>query len=419
MIARASSLTAIGVPDMTIKFRQDPFDGRCLEILSQGVPQPPPLEPSDSPTAPVDGWKRILYEENDRVPDNFTPDTFLSSLSVNMDVRIYEYLPCVAGTVKAMSLHACLVPIFFVLFYFLRSEALNPLHVIAVDVVLLVLGYAAREVVVRQLLRTDVQTFIGFASPRVRSHGSDTGGIGMSHNSPSLLRVVETSGTPDWSLLSDLKRAVLVFGTLYTVAPILRTLTRTWSEATIIAIAVTMLIVHLVFHDYVFISKTKSSLEQWYLGRGDMARVKREWKRVDTSLALNAIIFSAIVLASRLDSFEAVFGFTFFSISAFAFLPFVLKAINLLAPAVFLWLVCPAGVVATATMLHVFVGKLPMSIFAGVVTIVAFICPYVLIKALPLKKAIKGPWDIAHVSRRVLSTSSPHGLSTAATSLRP
>jgi hypothetical protein len=134
--------------------------------------------------------------------------------------------------------------------------------------------------------------------------------------------------------------------------------------------------------------------------------VKRDWKRVDTSLALNAIIFSAIVLASRLDSYESVFGFTFFSISAFAFLPFVLKAMNLVAPTFFLWFLCPAAVIATTVMLQTFVGTLPMSIFISVVATVAFVCPYLLIKSLPLKKAIKGPWDIAHVNRSVMGGAS-------------
>lgn len=163
-----------------------------------------------------------------------------------------------------------------------------------------------------------------------------------------------------------------------------------------------MLIVHLAFHDYTFILRSKTSLEQWYQYRGDEARVKRTWKRVDFSQALNAIIFSAIVLASRLSSFERVFAFIFFSIAAFAFLPFVLKCINLSFPNFFLYGICPCAVTCTALMLQILVGTLSMVIFISVVAVVIFVCPFILVKALSLKKAIKGPWDIAHVKRRAV-----------------
>jgi hypothetical protein len=403
---------------MTILFRQDPLDGRCLALLSQGPSlsgnssaydlSPRGEDSGDEEVPEENGWKRVLFEDNRSYPDNYTPDSFLSYLSVNMDLTIYRYIPSVIATIRAFSVHASLVPIFFVVFYFLRISRMNPYHLISVDLVVMILGYLAREIMVRHLISWNLPSFNSMNAQRGRSFGSEiVTSFPVPLNSPAHTRSISLQNNHprdtekfDWSLMSDLRPAFLVFGTIYILSPLLRTLTRSWSEDTIVAIAVTMLIVHLAFHDYDFISRTKTTLEQWYQNRGDVARVKRVWQRVDNSQALNAIIFSAIVLASRLNSFESVFGFIFFSITAFAFLPFVLKCTNLLFPNFYLYCVCPLSVVSTAIMLQVFVGALPMAIFVGVLAVIIFVCPYILVKAMPLKKAFKGPWDIALVKRR-------------------
>jgi len=355
------------------------------------------------------GWSRVLYEDNRSFPDNYTPNTFLSYLSVNMDLTIYEYIPSVISTIKAVSVHASLVPIFFVVFYFLRTNRMNPFHLISADFALMIAGYFARELVFRHLLKMTLPSFNAAAAPRGRSFGSEANPsfISFSAQSNSPMHARSISTLPEvpsikWSWMDDVRRAVLVFGTLYILSPLLRTLTESWSEDTIIAIAVTMLIVHLAFHDYDFILRSKTTLEQWYQARGDVARVKRSWQRVDYSQALNAIVFSAIVLASRLNSFESVFGFIFFSITAFAFFPFVLKYVNLAFPRLYLYCVCPLSFTLTTVMLQVYVGILPLFIFVVVVALVTFVCPYLLVKALPLKKAFKGPWDIVYVKRRAL-----------------
>jgi hypothetical protein len=404
---------------MTILFRQDPFDGRCLALLSQGPSlsgnssaydlSPRGEDSGDEEVPEENGWKRVLFEDNRSFPDNYTPDSFLSYLTVNMDLTIYRYFPSVIATIRAFSVHASLVPIFFVVFYFLRISRMNPYHLISVDLGFMIAGYLAREMMVRHLISLNLPSFSSLNAPRGRSFGSEINpsftAFPIHANSPAHTRSISLT-TPGesknfhWSLMGDLRPAFLVFGTIYILSPLLRTLTRSWSEDTIIAIAVTMLIVHLAFHDYDFISRTKTTLEQWYQNRGDVERVKRVWQRVDNSQALNAIIFSAIVLASRLNSFESVFGFIFFSITAFAFLPFVLKCINLLFPSFYLYVVCPSTVGLTAVMLQVFVGALPMGIFISVLAVIIFVCPYILVKAMPLKKAFKGPWDIALVKRR-------------------
>ena len=418
-------LSDLHISIMTISFRQDLFDGRCLTILS-GVPLPglPASgmsidECSDvSASAGDGGWKRILYEPNADFPDNYTPPSFLSSLSVNMDVRIYEYIPSVMETAKSTALHSCLIPIFFIIYYLLSVDRLQPAYLISLDIFLLISGYIAREFVIRHLLAFQVQSHQGYASPRRIPRGSSEDSpppitvvgvpiaLPLSAAGPLMSRSAFSSSRfappaySNWFLVKDLNRAFLVFGTVYILSPLLRTLTRAWSSDTIIAIAVTMLIVHIIFHDYSFVSRTKSSLEFWHQLRGDTDRITRSWKRVDNSLALNAIVFSAVVLASRLNSSESVFGFIFFSMAAFSFLPFLLKITNLLSPSVYLLVLSPAVVFLTTLLVYTFAGLLVAVVFISIVCVITFVCPYLLIKCLSLKKAIKGPWDIAHVNRR-------------------
>jgi hypothetical protein len=233
---------------MTISFRQDFFDGRCLSLLSSHVfnssaenSEESRSSTSENEIPQENSWRRVLYEDNRAFPDNYTPDTFLSTLSVNMDLTIYEYRPSVIATIKAVAVHACLIPIFFVTFYSLLIERLSAFHMICIDLALMVAGYVAREIVVRHLLGLYVQPFIAFNTPRGKSVGSETGQLPA--NSPMHTRSVSSANpyyllSDQWSLLEDLKRALLVFGTLYILSPLLRTLTRSWSEDTIIAIAV-------------------------------------------------------------------------------------------------------------------------------------------------------------------------------------
>lgn len=408
---------------MTISFRQDPIDGRCLTLLS-GAPfngEPIYEEEDDG------GWKRILYETNQDFPDNYTPPSFLSSLSVNSDVRIYEYLPSVIETAKAVTIPACMIPIFFILYFLLSNDLLEPGYLITLDILLLIAGYISREFVVRHLLSLQVSAHANQGSPSGRGvfsrgasedspplqkfRGISIGSVGSGYAVASLSSVGAVRRTKTISgqnlktssanvIMKDLNRAGLVFGTLYILSPLLQTLTRAWSSDTIIAIAVTMLITHIIFHDYTFVSRTKSSLENWHQLRGDVDRIIRVWKRVDNSLALNAIVFSAIVLASRLNSSESVFGFIFFSMTAFSFFPFLFKLINLRSPTIFLLIVNPIAVISTTVLVLTYAGVLVAVVFVSVVGTITFFCPYLLIKCLSLKKVIRGPWDIAHVNRR-------------------
>jgi phosphatidylinositol N-acetylglucosaminyltransferase subunit C len=402
---------------MTVEFRQDPLDGRRLTILSQGIPSSqsapgsPRRFPSDSSASPVrrsrsavssapsvygfpdidtsrdGGWLRILYHRNSQYPDNYTPPSFLSSLSINRDIRIYEYWPSVKDTLIGVVLTLCLIPIFFVVYVHLDDGGLTPGFMLVIDLTILVAGYVCREQVVRMLLESAPDDLVD------GSLDSNPGPWSPKsvYNDASPM----DNFSPLWQVVAgDMYQGVLVFGSVFVLSPLLRSLTHSWSTESIISIGIIMLIVHVIFHDYGFVSRMKTKLEVWQQHKGNRDRLIRSWKRVDTSLALNAIIFSAIVLASRLGSAETVFAFIFFAMAAFPFLPFVTKFLFLKNKEGFVKWVIPVMLLATLILIPSMKVRL---VYIAVVATVVLLCPYLLILCLPLKNSIKGPWDIAHV----------------------
>jgi len=158
---------------------------------------------------------------------------------------------------------------------------------------------------------------------------------------------------------------------------------------------------HVIFHDYEFMSRGRSKMDDWYIAKGDKARVINRWKQVDSPIGLNAVLLSSILLGSRLEKTEAVFAFIFFSITTFAYLPFLLKWVFQVSRGAYLRLVVPVLLAIVASILHVHLGRLVTMIYLVVYGVVVICGPALLILCLPLKRAIKGPWDIAHVKPRV------------------
>ncbi len=141
-------------------------------------------------------------------------------------------------------------------------------------------------------------------------------------------------------LLTSLKSMTLLVGALMALSPVLATLTFSISSDTICALAILLLITHLVFHDYgYFISGSSSSSssssthpsssspppsfvspsspKQSTAREGGL----RSTRRFNAPISLNAAIFVAVLLSSRLPSSYHVFVLLFFAIELFAVTP--------------------------------------------------------------------------------------------------
>lgn len=154
---------------------------------------------------------------------------------------------------------------------------------------------------------------------------------------------------------------------IYLLSPVLKTLTETISTDTIYSTTVCMMIIHLIFFDY-----------------GVPALI------VSSSLSLNAAIFGAVCLASRLPTSISVTAFLHITVQCFALAPLFLTKIG------FSFYTLIALVTLTAIMLYS-VSRVMVNFFLITVGFINLVCPYFFIKWYSYKDNIYGPWDEAMI----------------------
>ncbi|EER18471.1 phosphatidylinositol glycan, class c, putative [Perkinsus marinus ATCC 50983] len=130
--------------------------------------------------------------------------------------------------------------------------------------------------------------------------------------------------------------------------------------------------------------------------------LRKAWL-VDSTVGLNAAMFAAIILASRLRTPDYVFAFAFFAMLAFAFIPFAFKWVYDNSRNVYTkvreaaFCVLTPGICFLATLglwMHSKVGAIA---FQVLIALMCFACPYLLMKSQCYKTEMRGPWDIAIV----------------------
>lgn len=168
------------------------------------------------------------------------------------------------------------------------------------------------------------------------------------------------------TLIDDSKTvlSVLVFG--YISSPLLHTLTHSISTDTIFTMTFFVMFIHLIFFDY-----------------GVPAFM------VSKAISLNAAIFGAICLSSRLSSSFHAFTLLIVSSEFFALLPLFMERF---------W--SPMWMLLIGAMCSYFLLTISLSLWLtyGVISFfVNFICPYVFVDQQKYKNNIHGPWDEAIV----------------------
>ncbi|XKL67468.1 hypothetical protein PGB90_002959 [Kerria lacca] len=154
----------------------------------------------------------------------------------------------------------------------------------------------------------------------------------------------------------------------YLLSPVLKTLTETISTDTIYLTTVFMMIIHLIFFDY-----------------GVAALI------VSSSLSLNAAIFGAVCLTSRLPTSISVTAFIFITVHCFALAPLFFTKIG------FSFFMLILIIIATSTLLYSL--SCIMTVFFLIsIFFINVICPYLFIKWYSYKDNIYGPWDEAVIN---------------------
>jgi len=153
-------------------------------------------------------------------------------------------------------------------------------------------------------------------------------------------------------------------------APILQTLTSSFSEDTIHALAIAFSLLHLLLYDYSYICRPTNSA-----GSGSFAG----------SLSLNAAMFTAVLLASRLSNMEKVVVFILLAILSFSLYQPVAKIVYLRSRALFLAITIVLAVLAS--FLLWFLDKTLFTAFLVLLFFTWIVSPLALVHTTNLKRA--------------------------------
>lgn len=207
-------------------------------------------------------WKGILYE-NQLFPDNFIDkQRFLDQLDVSTSNHRITYVSVLHGA-SVIAQQLSVVAVFLAIYKYVTVHDTALYRLVSFDCLLLVVGHVFNRALDANVL-----------------------------SQPSF---------------SQFFRGIFLFGVcLRVAAPALQTLTSSFSGNTIHALAIAFSSIHLVFYDYSYICDS-------------------EVDAFSGILSLNASMFTAVLLASRLKNIEMVFSFMLLAVICFSFYPSVAR----------------------------------------------------------------------------------------------
>lgn len=183
---------------------------------------------------------------------------------------------------------------------------------------------------------------------------------------------------PEKIQLVDALQTSLVFLIyLRIAAPVLRTLTSAISEDTIHALAISFSTIHLVFHDYAYVSNRTETFSG--------------------TLSLNAAMFTSIILASRLDStMEVVVVFLLLAVIFFILFPNIARTIKKASIYGHLLLTCSQWLLASHLLYYLHDNnKTLLVVYEILLLLLWLVGPLLYFRVQVYKKSMSGPWDIA------------------------
>lgn len=278
-------------------------------------------------------WRKVLYDIQS-YPDNYVdPQKFLEELDLTIQSKILTFSELLIGaTVIAQQL--TVLALFLTLYKYIMVKYLTFAGIVSLDISILMVGYLTK------LLLTD-QT------------------DGHKHN------IYKT-------ILSSIVSCLC----LRIATPILQTLTSSFSDDTIHALVIFFSVVHLIFHDYLFINNSENESEVF-----------------EGTLSLNAAMLTSLLLASRLDQIEMVFGFVVLAIISFSFFPQIARLLKKRSNILHCYALLCKWLLASCLLFAL--DKALFAIYELLMFVLLAIAPYWMMKMQSYKKSLRGPWDIA------------------------
>jgi len=273
-------------------------------------------------------WRKILYEKQP-YEDNYTDETFLNALVKNANFSSYSFTEVIQGS-TLVTQQISTVALFVILFLYTLNHAISISSLIWLQIITFSIGFTIR-------ILTDP------------------------------LFNVE-------SFFTALRTLVLLFGSLFSLSPVLRTLTNSFSDDTITSCTSLLLVVHLFFHDYGYVN-------------GDS-------EKFTAPVSLNGVMFASVLLGSRLPSNMHAFVLISIAIEMFALFPIMRHYLKKYS------VMCHNSLTAFMALLT-FILFFPISTTVAVLyglsmLFISIGCPFWLVfKIQKYKNEINGPWDEA------------------------
>lgn len=274
-------------------------------------------------------WKRVLYEKQNYRDNYVDPDKFLEQLNVEKTPNAYATFMSLFLHSSVVAQQFTVVASFITVYKYLLLDDSHLYKIAGLDAALLAVGYG-----VQYLL--------------------DEGGIDLS---------------------KSLHTTVLLGVYMRIAAPVLRTLTSSFSGDTIHALAITFSSIHLTFHDYAYVNS--------------------ETETFAGTLSLNAAMFTAIILASRLNNIELVVALLFLAVICFSLFPSTARIVKKRSLNLHLLLTTIQWFAASVALFY-----LDSALFAAYESgmfIIWILGPFLYFYMQVYKKSMRGPWDIAEV----------------------
>ncbi|KAF5749810.1 putative phosphatidylinositol N-acetylglucosaminyltransferase subunit C isoform X2 [Tripterygium wilfordii] len=288
---------------------------------------------NSSPTQPK--WRKVAYGGmQPGYDDNHTDETFLEDMVMNANVVKRDMLKVMQDSVSIAE-YLCIVALVVLVWTYTLGLTLNERSLLLIDVGLLGSGFSV-------LLLTEEMLSL--------------------------------------SLLFHYFLNISFFITgLYVLAPIYQTLTRSISSDSILAVTISLLILHLFLHDY----------------SGSTIRAPGAHKNpsLTSCISLNASIVASVFTASRLPTSLHVFAIMLFSLQVFLFAPLVTYCVKKYSFR--LHLIFSFGLMVVTLALVYMLHRLVFVMLLGLLVFVTVVCPYWLIRIHGYKFEINGPWDEA------------------------
>lgn len=282
-------------------------------------------------------WEKCLWKRQPEYEDNYSdPVLFLQGLKRNINVVEYEFWEVVVDS-SVITGQLTTVTLYLTVFLYLQNGLLDLTLLALLLLFFLVVGFA-------------------------------------------LMVAMEYS---DWTwdrLFLNLKSLAIVFGAVYTLSPILATLTEPLSDTTLTTYAVICFLVHLFSQDYAYLAGLSDTFT--------------------APVSLNAAIFACVIDCSRLLSASHVFVIISLTIELFALFPVLRRSILVYS--------IKANMALTWTMFFFvawalsYINSMFTSVYVAAVIFITLVCPYWLIRIQKYKNTIHGPWDEAVPSSSVM-----------------